>query len=141
MKLTFDRSFLVIGLTYGALGMTLGIFMAATRDHSQSVTHAHLLLVGFLLSIIYALIHRLWLESPNRWISRVQFVAHHLGVLMMVAGLYLLYGGHYPHETLEPLLASSSIIVLVAILLMTVLVLMPARGAQMAQQAQAGAST
>ena len=125
MKLTFDRSFLVAGLTYGILGMGLGIYMAATRDHGQLVTHAHLMLVGFLLSIVYALIHRLWLNNPGRWIARTQFAAHHLGTLMMVSGLYLLYGAHYPHETLEPLLAGSSILVLVAMLMITVMVLAP----------------
>ncbi len=129
MKLTFDRSFLVLGLTYGILGMALGIYMAATRDHSQLVTHAHLMLVGFLLSVIYALIHRLWLEQPRRWLARIQFAAHHLGTVMMVTGLYLLYGGHQTHETLEPLLASASIIVLVAMLLIAVMVISPVRSA------------
>jgi hypothetical protein len=122
MSFSLDRSYLVIGLVYGALGMNLGIHMAATQNHGQLVTHAHLLLVGFLLSVIYALIHRLWLNQPWKWVARAQFAAHHLGVLMMVTGLYLLYGGHHPHETLEPLLASSSIIVLVALLLMLALV-------------------
>jgi hypothetical protein len=122
MSLSLDRNFLVIGLVYGALGMGMGIHMAATQNHGQMVTHAHLLLVGFLLSVIYALIHRLWLEKPWKWVSRIQFLAHHLGVVMMVTGLWLLYGGHYSHENLEPLLASSSIIVLVALLLMLALV-------------------
>jgi hypothetical protein len=140
MKLTFDRSFLVLGLSYGIPGMALGIYMAATRDHSQLVTHAHLMLVGFLLSIVYALIHRLWLEQPGRWLTRIQFAAHHLGTVMMVTGLYLLYGGHQTHETLEPLLASASIIVLVAMLLAMVMVLSPARSAAPAAQSRVAAS-
>lgn len=120
--MNLERSYLTIGLIYGALGMVLGIHMAATQDHGQLVTHAHLLLVGFLLSMIYAIIHRLWLHAPNRLVSGIQFGAHHLGVVMMVTGLFLLYGGHVPHERIEPLLASSSIIVLIALLLMIVLV-------------------
>jgi len=123
MTFELERSHLVLGLTYAALGMGLGIYMAATQDHGQMVTHAHLLLVGFLLSMIYAIIHRLWLSQPNRVLARLQFGAHHLGVVMMVTGLFLLYGGHASHERLEPLLASSSIIVLVSLLLMIVLVL------------------
>lgn len=141
LKLTLDRSFLVIGLVYGILGLVLGIFMAATRDHGQLVTHAHLMLVGFLLSIIYAVIHRVWLNEPNRLISRLQFGAHHLGTVMMVVGLFLLYGGHQTHDNLEPLLASASIIVLVAMILMTVLVLMPARSESLAPQAQPSTSS
>jgi hypothetical protein len=123
MSFSLDRSYLAIGLTYGALGMGLGIHMAATQNHGQLVTHAHLLLVGFLLSVIYAIIHRLWLDQPQKWLARTQFAAHHIGVVMMVTGLFLLYGGHFPHQRLEPLLASSSIIVLLALLLMLMMVL------------------
>lgn len=123
MSSKFERIFLALGLAYGALGMSLGIHMAATQNHGQMVTHAHLLLVGFLLSVIYAIIHRLWLAQPREWVARAQFVAHHLGVVLMVTGLYLLYGGYMPHGRLEPLLATASIIVLVALLLMLIMVI------------------
>lgn len=125
MNSRYDRSYLVIGLSYGGLGMAMGIHMAATLDHSQAVTHAHLLLVGFLLSMIYAIIHRLWLQSSKPFLAGVQFATHHLGVIMMVSGLFLLYGGYLPHAQLEPLLASASIVVLVSLLLMIFLVVMP----------------
>jgi hypothetical protein len=123
MSVNLERSFLALGLAYGALGMSLGIYMAATQDHGQMVTHAHLLLVGFLLSVIYAIIHRLWLNQPGKWLAGVQFIAHHLGVVTMVGGLFMLYGGHLPHESLEPVLASASISVLVALLLMLAMVI------------------
>jgi hypothetical protein len=125
MKNTLERAYLLLGLSYGALGMGLGIFMAASHNHGQAVTHAHLLLVGFLLSMIYALIHRLWLPSPSVLLSRIQFGAHHLGVVLMVIGLFLLYGGHVPSERIEPVLSSSSILVLVALVLMMILLFRP----------------
>jgi hypothetical protein len=127
MAMNLERTYLLSGLGYGALGMSLGIHMAASHDHGQAITHAHLLLVGFLLSVIYALIHRLWLSAPPKVLARIQFAAHHLGVIMMVTGLFLLYGGHVPGDRIEPLLASSSIIVLIALILMIVLLLVPAR--------------
>ena len=121
-KPVFDRPYLLCGLAYGLLGMGLGIYMAASQNHGQLVTHAHLLLVGFLLSILYAVIHRLWLDSPNRIVALIQFIGHHVGTLMMVTGLFLLYGNHVPHDRLEPVLASASIIVLVSLVLMTFMV-------------------
>lgn len=123
MKLSYDRVHLTAGLVYGALGMGLGIFMAATHDHGQMVTHAHLLLAGFLLSVIYAIIHRLWLSSPSRMLALTQFILHHVGVVGMVSGLFLLYGGHAGNDRLEPLLAGSSVLVLLSLLLMLTLVL------------------
>ena len=118
-----ERAYLLLGLAYGALGMGLGIVMAASHNHGQAVTHAHLLLVGFLLSVIYALIHRLWLPSPSVLLSRIQFGAHHLGVFLMVIGLFLLYGVYVPGERIEPVLSTSSILVLTALVLMMVLLL------------------
>lgn len=132
MKLSVDRAHLTAGLVYGALGMGLGIYMAASHNHVQLVTHAHLLLAGFLLSLIYAIIHRLWLLEPSRMLSHLQFATHHAGVVLMITGLYLLYGGHGRPEALEPLLAGSSILVLLALLLMLVMVMVlrgqPAEG-------------
>lgn len=127
MKLSFDRAHLTAGLVYAALGMGLGIFMAAGQNHVQHVTHAHLLLVGFLLSVIYAIIHRLWLPDAGRVLARLQFTFHHAGVVLMVTGLFLLYGGHFSHGQLEPVLAGSSVLVLLALLKMLAMVVTAGR--------------
>jgi hypothetical protein len=60
---SFDRQYLIWALSYGAAGMALGIYMAASHDHGEFVTHAHIMLVGFVTSLIYAVIHRLWLTA------------------------------------------------------------------------------
>lgn len=123
MNLSVDRAHLTAGLVYAALGMGLGIYMAASHNHVQHVTHAHLLLVGFLLSLVYAVIHRLWLSGPGRLLARLQFCLHHAGTVLLVTGLFLLYGGHAAPQRLEPMLAGSSILVLMALLVMFVMVL------------------
>jgi len=119
----FDRTYLVWALAYVALGMGLGINMAASHDHAQHVTHAHILLVGFVVSFIYAVIHKLWLGEKTSRLARVQLIAHQVGALMMISGLFLLYGGFVPEEQIERLLAPSTIIVFIAALLMIVMVL------------------
>ena len=47
-----DRKFVISALCYALLGMVLGIHMAASKDHGQFVTHAHIMLVGFVVSFI-----------------------------------------------------------------------------------------
>lgn len=123
MKTSVDRAHLTAGLVYGALGLGLGIYMAAGQNHVQQVTHAHLLLAGFLLSVIYAIVYRLWLPNPGRWLSGLQFALHHVGVVLMVSGLFLLYSGRFSHGQLEPVLAGSSILVLLALLMMLAMVI------------------
>jgi hypothetical protein len=119
----FDRKYLVWALAYVALGMGLGIYMAASHNHAQHVTHAHILLVGFVVSFIYAVIHKLWLGEKASLLARVQLVVHQAGALTMFSGLFLLYGGLMPEEQVEAILAPSTIVVFIGALLMIYMVL------------------
>lgn len=119
---SFDRAYLIWALSYAAAGMGLGIFMAASHNHGQFVTHAHILLVGFVTSLIYAVIHKLWLPAPPRTMATAQFILHQAGCLAMFAGLLLLYGRVAAEDQLSPLLGSSAIAVILGMLLMLVMV-------------------
>ena len=116
-----DRKFAITGLIYAVLGMLLGIVMAATHNHSQLVTHAHIMLLGFVVTFIYALCHKLWLTNGHGILARVQFYLHQVGVLAMLSGLFLLYGKFASGEQLEPLLSGGSLLVLVALIAMVYL--------------------
>jgi len=120
---TFDRKYLVWALGYAVLGMCLGIFMAASHNHAERVTHAHVLLVGFVLSFVYGIIHKLWLEQPNPVIAKAQFIVHQAGAVTMSIGLLLLYGNVVPEAQLDPVLGIASVTVLVGALLMLYMVL------------------
>ena len=130
----FDRRYLVWALCFAAAGMSLGIYMAASHHHEQLVTHAHVLLVGFVLSLIYGIIHRLWLDAPRRALATTQFVLHQAAAIALSVGLFLLYGGFVPETTVEPVLGVGSIGVLTGMLLMIYMVLRPST----ARSVQAG---
>lgn len=135
---SFDRTYLIWALGYAAAGMALGIYMASSRDHGQFVTHAHILLVGFVTSLIYAVIHRLWLSVPPRPLALVQFILHQAGCLAMFSGLLLLYGHAASEEQVGPLLGPATIAVLLGVLLMLVMVLMAGRTSQVSSADTAG---
>jgi len=118
-----DRKFLIVGFAYAIVGLGLGIFMAASKDHVQFTTHAHIMLIGFLLSFLYALCHKLWLNGPIGILAKVQYYMHLIGASVISGGLFLLYGNFVPLETIDPVLAMSSIAVFIAALLMFVLLL------------------
>lgn len=109
----YDRKYLTWALAYVIVGMSLGVVMAASHDHAQHVTHAHINLVGFVVSLIYAVIHKLWLENPPPMMARIQFYLHQAGSVTMFSGLLLLYGQAVPEEQIEPVLALASITVLI----------------------------
>jgi hypothetical protein len=121
--MTLDRKFLVSALCYAIAGMSLGVFMAATHDHGQFITHAHVMLVGFVVSLIYGVIHKLWLQDGRApRLARLQLALHQAGAVVMTAGLFVLYGGYAPQAVMDPILAVASIVVLIGAVLMLVLV-------------------
>ena len=116
-----DRKFILTSLIYAIIGLALGIFMAASKDHGHLVTHAHILLIGFVVSFIYGLCHKLWLNNLVSKLSVTQFYVHQVGTIGVVIGLFLYYGNFVSLETIDPYLALFSITVFTGMLLMTVL--------------------
>jgi hypothetical protein len=114
----FDRKYLLSAMAYAVVGMVLGIYMAASQNHGQHVTHAHILLLGFVTSLLYGVIHKNWLDASTPWIATLQLVLHQLGVLGLCVGLFLMYGGLVPPAQLEPVLGVASVAVLVGAVLM-----------------------
>ncbi len=124
-----DRKFVLTGFGYAIIGLALGIYMAASHDHGQLVTHAHIMLLGFVVSFVYGLCHKLWLDNATGKLAVAQFYLHQVGSLVLFVALFLLYGGLAAPERLEPVLAASSITVFVGVILMKVLFLKSARSA------------
>jgi peptidoglycan/LPS O-acetylase OafA/YrhL len=116
-----DRKYVATGLGFGILGLLLGIYMAASHNHGQLVTHAHIMLVGFVVSFVYGVCHKLWLGNNESGLARIQFYLHVVGAIGITIGLYLLYGGIVAPENIEPVLSISSIAVLIGMILMKVL--------------------
>lgn len=112
------RWHLLFGLTCAAAGMVLGIVMASTKNHVQHVTHAHLLLLGFVVSLLYAMVYQLWLPRTAPRVAGLQTILHQAGTLVIVTGLYLMFGGHVGEATLGPVLGTGSLCALAAALLM-----------------------
>ncbi len=116
-----DRKFILTSFIYAIIGLVLGIFMAASKDTGHMVTHAHIMLIGFVVSFIYGLCHKLWLDNIDSKLSLAQFYIHQVGTFGVLTGLFLYYGKFVSIETIDPVLAISSITVLLAMVLMTVL--------------------
>ena len=107
--LKIARWHVAFGLVFAVLGMVLGIYMASSHNHTQHVTHAHILLLGFVVSVLYGVVYRLWLPAASAMLSTVQTGLHQAGTVGIVAGLFLLYGGFASDTALGPVLGVSSI--------------------------------
>ena len=116
-----DRKFVLTGLGYAVAGLALGIFMAASKNHGQFVTHAHIMLIGFVLSFIYGVCHKLWLNNSASKLAVAQFYIHQVGTFILLIGLFLYYGKFVALETIDPALAVASVTVFVGLVLMKLL--------------------
>jgi hypothetical protein len=121
--MNFDRKYLVSALVFLVAGLSVGIYMAATDNHGELVAHAHILLIGFVVSFIYGIIHKLWLAQPNPMVAKIQFILHLTAAVVLSIGLTLLYGRIVPVARLETILTIGSLAVMVGALLMLYMVL------------------
>jgi len=121
-SIVMDRAFVLTGLSYGILGIILGIYMASSHNHMQHVTHAHIMLVGFLVSFVYGLCHKLWLSNSNSLLAKIQFFLHQAAAATMLLGLFVSYGQYLPYYQIEAILIATTVVVLLAMLLMFILV-------------------
>ncbi len=118
-----DRRFIVTALGYAILGLALGIYMAATKNHTQLVTHAHIMLLGFVVSFVYGIIHKLWIAGQFASMAKTQFFLHQIGTVIVIVGLFLLYGNFLADAVIGPILGIGSILVFIGMILMKVLYL------------------
>lgn len=121
--MSIDRKYLIAALTYAIVGLALGIYMASSHDHGQRVTHAHVLLIGFVLSFVYGIVYKLWIGQPVGILSSVQFAVHQIGAAVLLLGLFLLYGNILPESEIGPIMGIASVCVLTGMLLMLAIVL------------------
>jgi len=115
-----EKKYILSSFIYGLLGLVLGIYMADTKNHGQMVTHAHVMLLGFVVSFIYGVSFKLWIKNTSSKLAVLQFTLHQVGTLGLLTGLFLLYGQQIVAEKLTVLLSSSSIVVLIAMILMLI---------------------
>ena len=108
------RNFFTMAVIYSLLGMTLGLSMAMTQDHAQLPTHAHIMVLGWLMSAVFAFFYHLVPAAAASRLARVHFWLAALSSLGMFIGLFVLYGGN---PSIEPVLGLSAMAYFVATIL------------------------
>lgn len=117
-----DKKYLLSAFGYLIVGLALGIYMAASKNHGQLVTHAHIMLLGFVVSFIYAVCIKLWLVNSAK-IVNLQYYIHQVGTAILLLCLFLMYGGFVSEKLLGPFLGLSSLAVFAAAVIMKVQVI------------------
>jgi cbb3-type cytochrome oxidase subunit 1 len=100
------RNFFTMAVIYVVVGMMLGLSMAMSQDHDQLPTHAHIMVLGWLMSAVFAIFYHLVPAARASRLANIHFWLAAISSVGMVVGLFILYGGN---PSIEPLLAVSSL--------------------------------
>jgi hypothetical protein len=108
-----------IACLFALAGISMGIGMAASGDHSLMPAHAHLNLLGWVSLFLFGVYYHLYPAVGAKRLAMTHVVAWSAGtfvLILAVAALHLGYGAF------EPLAAIGSLVMLAAFGIFTVLV-------------------
>jgi hypothetical protein len=109
--------FFRLAVLYLIAGISLGLFMAASHDHSMFPAHAHINLLGWVTMSIFAVFYRLWPAAAASKLAKVHFWIYVPAHFVQMVSLFMLMRGN---ASIEPVVAVSSIVVGIAILVFAV---------------------
>lgn len=105
--------FLRIAVFYLIVGVSLGLFMAASHDHSMFPVHAHLNLLGWVSMCLFGLFYRAFPQAAETGLAKAHVWIYIPAHFVQMVLLTLLFRGY---TMVEPALGVVSSLVGVAIL-------------------------
>ena len=100
--MNISRNFLLIGAIYLLIGLILGMYMGAKGDYSLSLLHAHINLLGFVLTSIFAVVYKVFPKMGEAGPGRLHFWLHMIGTLGVVIMIFLLESERITHAQMAP---------------------------------------
>ena len=114
-----SRTWFRLAALYFAIGVTLGVAMGASGDHSLFAVHAHVNLLGWVSMALFGLIATAHPSITEGRVAAAQFWTYNLGVPVMLGALTLRLKGV---PSVEPLIGVASILIGCSVLLFVWLV-------------------
>ncbi|MGY2261041.1 hypothetical protein [Pseudomonas sp. SDO55104_S430] len=108
-----------LAVVYFAIGVGLGVTMGASGDHSLFAVHAHINLLGWVSMALFGLIGTVCPATTEGRIATAQFWSWNIGVPVMLGALTLRMKGV---ASVEPVIAVSSVLIGISVLLFAWLV-------------------
>jgi cbb3-type cytochrome oxidase subunit 1 len=108
---------LQIAAVYLVIGLGMGLFMAMTSNPILTSVHAHILLLGWATMALAGIVYLLMPRCRQSVLAKVHFWGHNIGLpVLMVSLAFFLYGV----KSAEPVVAVSSVVVLLSLLIFTI---------------------
>ena len=109
--------FLRLAVLWLLAGIALGLFMAASHDHSAFPAHAHMNLLGWVSMSIFGVFYRLFPAAAATKLAKVHFWIYVPAHFIQMVTLFVFVRGN---AAIEPVLAIASFAVAAGIIVFAV---------------------
>lgn len=111
---TLSRRWFLCAISYFVVGISLGVYMGASENHTLFPVHAHINLLGWVSMGLTGMLYRTFPAAAQSHLAVWHFWLFQAGVPVLLAAVAAIYLGH---RELGPVAGASSIVVLVSALL------------------------
>lgn len=108
-----DEVYLILAFLWLISGMGFGIWLGASENFQFAESHAHMALVGFVLSAAFGFTYKLYPAMQGSRLAMPQLWIYQLGAVLLVAGKITIDAGGSPS-----LVKAGSIVILLGVVLM-----------------------
>ena len=111
-----SRNFLVLASLFLIVGITIGSYMGGSGDHTLAVSHAHINLLGFTLSAIFALTYKAFPAMADSRLASLHFWLHAVGAVVLNTMLFMMLAGMVTEAAMFPIAPITELLVLIGVL-------------------------
>ena len=111
-----SRNFLLLGSAFLIVGIVMGMYMGGSGDHSLALSHAHINLLGFVLSVVFALTYKAYPAMAEGRLASVHFWLHLVGAVMVNLLVFLMLAKIITEAAMVPIAPISEFLVLLGVL-------------------------
>ena len=111
---TLSRRWFLCAITYFVIGISLGVYMGASGNHSLHPAHAHINLVGWASMGLSGLLYRSFPAAAQSALAAWHFWLYQLGAPVMLLAVVAIYSGY---ENAGPVAGAGSVVILISVLL------------------------
>lgn len=115
-----SRNFVLYGAVFLVIGIVFGMYMGGSGDHKFAPLHAHINLLAFTLSVVFALAYRSFPAMGESKLAGYHFWLHVVGTTVVLIMLYLLFSGTITEAGMAPVAPIAELLVLIGVVLFLV---------------------
>jgi hypothetical protein len=108
-----DETYFLLSLLWLIAGMVFGIWLGANEKFNFAESHAHMALVGFVVSAIFGIMYRFYPSMAESRMAPYQLWIYQIGAVILVAGKIRVDAGGGPGVVI-----AGSFVILIGALLM-----------------------